>query len=555
MPHPPEDGRYPHLELVREDPNPARRRQQPPPPNRPDRGGRGQFGPQLRTRVQQIEHEAQARPQPPAGIHPHLVFRVPLVPGASSAGLVERLQQAGATVFGVEPDGAIIAFRDDANLAAFRDGVDQYTQGPRTNPDTGLPYQSTAWDVLEAIDVDQMRLWGRGDRVGRRLAAEVGSGGELADAQRLYVVDLELWHRGSMPLTRSSVEGVRRLVQNAPTPDERVRDEFVGDTLCLMKVSVRGAKLSQLLDLDAVAEVELPPAAVFDITMANRSTARQFPTPPRPPADGARVCVIDSGIVPQHPLLASNVGSYESVLTATASGVDECGHGTMVAGIAVFGDVRDGYEGGRFESEVKVFSARVLNERNEFDEEQLIVRQMERAIETFKVEPYRCRVFNLSLGSRGPWFRENRRQSLWAECLDQLARTHKVLLVVSAGNHAMGTGVRTRHAEEAVVEYPHYFFGDGECGLCEPATAAIAVTVGGVAQYDVPAVPGSGRADSLNRPIAAAGQPCPITRIGPGIAGAIKPEFVAPAGNSPTTGPPAGACSGSITGRVSPPPG
>ena len=312
MPHSPEDGRYPHLELVREEPNPARRKQTPPPPNRPSRGGRSQFGPQLRTRVQQIEDEALARPLPPAGIQPHLVFRVPLIPGVSSSGLVDRLQQSGAMVVGIEPDGAIIAFRDDANLAAFQQGVDQYAQGPRINPETGQPYQSTVWDVLEVIDIDQMRLWSRHDRVGRRLAEVVGVEGQTIDLQKLYVVDLELWHRGSAHLTRASLDEVERLIKNDPTVEERIRDKFIGDSLCLAKVSIRGTKLSQLLNLDVVAEVELPPSVVFDVSMANRTTARQFSTPPRPPEDGARVCVVDSGIVPQHPLLANNVGSYES---------------------------------------------------------------------------------------------------------------------------------------------------------------------------------------------------------------------------------------------------
>jgi len=292
-------------------------------------------------------------------------------------------------VVGVEPDGAIIAFRDEANLAAFRDGVDQYTLGPRLNQETGLPYQSTAWDVLEVIDAEHMQVWGRSDRIGSRLAREIGADGEAIAVDRLYVVDIELWHRGTTALARQSLDEVRRLVQNAPAPGERVRDEFAGDMLCLAKVSVQGSKLSQLLELDIVAEVELPPVAVFDVSMANRVTARQFPSPPRPPEDGARVCVVDSGIVPQHPLLTNNVGHYESILTTTASGTDEHGHGTMVAAIAIFGDVRVGYEAGHFESEVMVFSARVLNERNGFDDEQLTVRQMERAIETFKAEQYR----------------------------------------------------------------------------------------------------------------------------------------------------------------------
>lgn len=539
MPHPPEDGRYPHLELVREQPNPARRKQTPPPPNRPDRGGRGQFGTQLRTRVEALEAEAQARPQPPAGIQPHLVFRVPLMPHTSPSGLVERLQQAGITVVGIDPDGAIIAFHDEANLADFRAGVDLYAQGPSTgtNPNTGRPFQSTAWDVLEGIDIDQMRLWSRRDRVGRRLAEAVGAEGQAIDLQQLYVVDLELWHRGSALLTSASVDEVRRLIENMATPNERVRDVFIGDSLGLAKVSIHGAKLGLMLELDVVAEVELPPVSVFDTSMAKRATARQYPTPPRPPEGGPRVCVLDSGITPLHPLLANNVGGYEAVLTGTSSGADENGHGTMVAGIAVFGDVRAGYQAGQFESEVTVFSARILNSENRFDDDQLIVTQMDRAFETFKADPYGCRVFNISIGDDRPWFRYSRRQSLWAECLDQLARKHKVLIVVSAGNHGMGDARNTRQSEEVLDEYPHYLFQDEECGLAEPATAAIAVTVGGVAVDDRPSV-GNSSEDLLRRPVASFGQPYPGTRVGPTaeIWPAIKPEFVASAGNGLFTG-------------------
>ena len=539
MPHPPEDGRYPHLELAREQQNPARRK----PPGfgakPPDQGGRGSFGPRLRTRVQELESEVQARPRPPAGIQPHLVFRVPLIAGTSPISIVERLQQAGIIVVGIDPDGAIIAFRDATNLEAFRAGVEQYAQGPSSdiNPSTGRPFQSTAWDVLEGIDVDQMRLWSRSDRVGRRLAEIVGSEGQTIDPQRLFVVDLELWHRGSTTQIRASLDVVRRLLGNLPTLDERIRDEFIGDTLCLAKVSVRGAKLSQLLEIDVVAEVELPPVAVFDTLMAKTATARHYSTPPQPPEGGPRVCVLDSGIAPLHPLLASNVGGYEAIRTGTSSGVDENGHGTMVAGIAVFGDVRAGYQAGQFESEVTVFSARVLNHQNRFDDELLIVTQMDRAFETFKADPYGCRVFNISIGDDRPWFRDNRRQSLWAECLDQLARKHKVLIVVSAGNHRMGDARNTRQSEEVLHEYPNYLFQDDECGLAEPATAAIAVTVGGVAVDERPSV-GNSSENLLRRPVASLGQPYPGTRVGPPaeVWSAIKPEFVASAGNGLFTG-------------------
>ena len=69
-----------------------------PPPNLPDRGGRSQFGANLSSRIEHIEQEAAARPRPPLGIKPHLVFRVPLMPSTLPFSLVERLRTTGANV-------------------------------------------------------------------------------------------------------------------------------------------------------------------------------------------------------------------------------------------------------------------------------------------------------------------------------------------------------------------------------------------------------------------------------------------------------------------------
>ena len=195
---------------------------------------------------------------------------------------------------------------------------------------------------------------------------------------------------------------LRQLLQACPLSDNRLLDSFVGDSLLLAKVSVTGTVLSQLFDLDGVAEVELPPVAHFDPIRAFRTTARQFPSPPRPPANGPSVCILDSGITSNHPLLAANVGHEEAILTRQSLPADQHGHGTMVGGLAVFGDVRACYEDGSFSSPVTLFSARVLNDQNQFDDEKLIINQMKQAIETFKKPPYNCRVFNLSLGGDGP---------------------------------------------------------------------------------------------------------------------------------------------------------
>ena len=322
MPHHPEDERYLHLSLIREEPNPPRRKAQGFPQDMPARGGRGQHGPALRGRVDELERETRARPQPAPGVQPHLVFRVPLAPGASPTELSERLQELGIAIVGIEPDGAIIAFRDAPDLTAFRQALDEYTRGPRVNQQTGDPYASTKWDVFELIEAARMRLWGRADRIGRRLAATVGPEGRAFDPAGIHVLDVELWHRGSLELTRQSIAELRSLIADRQTAEERLSDEFIGESLCLARVRVSGEKLDRLLDMDAVAEVDLPPVPLFDAQAARAMTPRNFPTPSRPPADGPSVCILDSGVASNHPLLGNHVGHAESILTREESPAD-----------------------------------------------------------------------------------------------------------------------------------------------------------------------------------------------------------------------------------------
>ena len=533
MPHHPEDDRYLHLPLIREEPNPERRKRLGFPQDMPDRGGRGTYGPVLRNRVEELEQQARTRPQPAPGVQPHLVFRVPLAAGVSSSDLIALLEEVGITIVGIERDGAIIAFRDDAKLATFRQALDEYARGPRggINPQTGRPYASTKWNLFEIIEAEQMRLWSRPDRVGHRLAEEVGgSEGRNLQPARMYVLDIELWHRGTRNLARQAVKELRSLLEDAPAPGERLRDEFIGETLCLARVSLTGAKLDRLLNMDIVAEVDLPPVPVFDARAARETTRRDFPSPPRPPAGGPSVCTLDSGVASNNPLIANNIGHAEAILTREESAADGHGHGTMVGGLAVFGDVRACFQAGQFASDITLYSARVLNDENRFDDEKLIIQQMRRAIEVFKAPPYDCRVFNLSLGDDRPWLRDNARQSLWAESLDVLAREEKVLLVVSAGNQHLGTGNNARDAEEVLANSPNYLF-EPDCGLCDPATAAIAITVGGIAQHDEPEVRRGAREESIVRTVARSDEPLPTTRVGPGLDSAIKPEFVAYSGN------------------------
>ena len=525
------DTRYPHLPLIYAEPNPERRKKRgfgsSTPPNR---GGRENFGNAFAMQIGRLEEQAKEKPQPMPEIQPHLVFRVPVANKAPMNQIAERLRDVDVDVVSIEPNNAIIVFRDDNSLDKFKEAIEEY-RNPRTNPTTRLPYASTKWDVFEFIEPEEMTLFSRKDRIGNRLAQEIGADGEDIETDKTYILDVEVWHRGNIVKARENLAELRTLVENTLLPQGHVYDDFVGESLCIARIAVVGAKLDILLDMDSIAEIDFPPISQFNEIAVRRATSRDFPTPPLPPENGPRLCVVDSGITSNHPLLKSNVGHEEAIFTKTTTPADEHGHGTMVAGVAVFGNVRGCYDNGQFASPITLFSARVLNDQNSFDDEQLIYNQIRKAIETFVRPPYNCRVFNLSLGTLMPANTDGgRRQTQWATVLDVLARDLKVLLVVSTGNNISVFTNNIQKAEHIKQDYPIYMF-EPEAALCDPATAAIAITVGALAEYDMVTPGRSTTSNDLALPVAGRHEPSPLSRVGPGINHAIKPEFVDYGGN------------------------
>lgn len=527
---PASEVQYPHLPLIHEEPNPPRQK------HRggggvqaPDRGGRESFGNALVTQVHRLEEQAKERPQLYPGIDPHLVFRIPVANQAPTSDIIKRLQDIEVDVVSVEPDNAIIAFRDDTSLEKFRQAVEEY-QYPRFNPKTEQIAKSTKWDVFEFFEIEQMRLFNREDRIGFRLASEIGNDGSRILPERLYVVDIEIWHRGNRARAVETIDELKLLVGENYSSQERILDHYIGENHCAARVSVTGSKLNILLDMDGLAEVNLPPVTEFSELLAGQQTVRDYPPVMPPPENGPRLCVIDSGIASGHPLLKAHVGHEEAILTDISSPADGHGHGTMVGGLAVFGNIRGCHENGLFASPITLFSARILNDENRFDNEMLFENQIRKAIETFKKPPHNCRVFNLSVGTAAPAEIEGgRRQTQWAAILDELARDLKVIIVVAAGNRALHTRDATE-AERVKHNYPQYLF-EPMSRLCDPATSAIAITVGALAEHDLVTPSLSGVGNDLAQPVCHIEEPSPFTRTGPGINNAIKPEFVDYGGN------------------------
>lgn len=533
MPYNPQEVRHAHLQLVVEDRSHDRRRR-PAPPSPPPPRVRGFFGPSLSAKLQELEATAGQAQIAAPGLQPHLIFRIPLAKGVVVDSISSLLRSVGLIPVSIEPDRAVIAFRNDIDLTEFQRAIASYVRGPRKgiNPTTGEEYKTTKWDLFEYIDPDGLKLWSRSDRIGPRLGQLIGQNANRINLREIYIVDVELWHRGTRDLAETSLQELRNLLRTSQNVNNQVLDHFVGENLCLARVRVNGEFLSKLLDLSVVAEVEIPPQPVLNTVEVQRLTARDFPpiTPPR--LDGPKVCIVDSGIASNHPLLARNVAESAAVMSSAGTPADEHGHGTMVAGLSVFGNVRACYTSGKFSSPIRLFSVRVLDRQNRFDDEQLIINQIERAILTYYDVPHRCRVFNLSVGSATPAFEPGaEKQTIWAEALDLIARKLKILLVVSAGNFNEIFGLGSVEAENVLTQYPRYLL-EHSARLNDPATSAISITVGALAEHATAALRSGIGSEDIVRPIAPPRHPSPFTRLGHGLNGAIKPEFVEYGGNA-----------------------
>jgi subtilisin family serine protease len=104
------------------------------------------------------------------------------------------------------------------------------------------------------------------------------------------------------------------------------------------------------------AGIDQPPQAVpWGVAMVRATQANAITR-----GDGILVCVVDTGIQPDHPDLADNIAGGENFVSEDAlAWGDDCGHGTHIAGVIGALDNSIGVVG--VAPEAKLFSAKVLD--------------------------------------------------------------------------------------------------------------------------------------------------------------------------------------------------
>ena len=487
----------PHLQLRRTDVLLDRRR----------RGGGGrppprdyaEHGRQLSEAAEDVVRRF-ALPHVPDEIDPTLVFKIRLDVEVGD----DVWRRNGLVVLAREPGKTVVLFSSDSQLAEFRGRLAEYQEGPR-----GGQLHPSHNALFASIIPAGIESYGREDRVGRLLRDR------MPIADQTYALDLELWPLGTADQRRRRMDQVQVYIRSR---GGTVLDQVDNENMSIARIRVSGEVAMELLDMDPVASMDFPPepsltvGEIVNLTMADLGEVAD------PPTDAPSVCVIDSGVNASHPLLAPAIGDTDVFPAALGSGDDVHGHGTMVAGIALYGRVESCIQRRSFTPALTVYSARVTNDRNEFDDDTLVLRQMRQAIERFAHDG--CRVFNISLGDRRRPY-DDGKVSAWAAVLDQLARDLKVLIVVSAGNYEHQPAASP---SEVRTQYPSYLLND-EARVIEPATAAIALTVGSLAGAGTPYMSERFPDDPAYKRISGEDKPSPFTRTGPGPQGCVKPEL------------------------------
>lgn len=485
---------YPHLPLAREQPV-NQRRPRPAPIRVPEPANPRAFGGALRESLRTARDQAA---EAVGGFDERRLIKIELNVRLDPAELRHISEEI--EVVSQEDHAVILAFASQAALAAFEAKLSTLAEG-------GRPTYRNLLYSLRGFD-----RWTEDDRKGWAFRQE-----GLPNADQ-FVLDIELWPVQQAPEREQSCRAFETWLREQGI--ERL-DAVRQPGLLLYRVRANQYNASALLRHRDVRTVDLPARHALQVSLL-QTDIRDLPPVPAPPEDAPGVAVLDSGLATGHGLLRTAVGDAQSFLPGLEA-EDDHGHGTLVAGLALYGDVEAALRGGAFVPSLRLFSGRVLDGHNA-NESGFVENHVEAAVRYFHRE-YGCRVFNLSYGDvRKPYLGRHVRGL--AVTLDTLTRELGVLFVVPTGNF-VGTEDGPRDWQK---EYPDYLLR-AEAALIDPAPALNVLTVGSLARWDETFNSRRYRNDVTEQPIARHDLPSPFTRAGFSVGGAIKPDLVAYGGN------------------------
>jgi len=444
-------------------------------------------------------------------------------PGAEDGNLVLKLSYSGGLDLGkLNKHGVEFVSQEDKTVCIVFTSEQGLTEFADHLARLGLPEgQDLSYQNL-LLALDGIGNWSREDRESWAIK-HFG----IPDSAT-FKLDVELWPLGGVH-SPERTSTVQRFEEWIKTKGIRQVDRINRDSLVLYRLEVTKEQAEHLLEHRDVRLVDLLPRTGITYQQMDVSVTPHIDGISSPPSGAARICILDSGINSNHPLLRAAFGEAESYIVGQDA-EEEVGHGTAVAGIALYGNIEECLAANQWKPELVLCSGKIMTKAagtNEavFDEK-TIEQTIEKAVAYFAGE-LGCRIFNLSIGNENVPY-DGRHIRGIAYTLDRLAREYDILFVVSAGNFR---GTETIPKSDWRAEYPEYLLAP-ESFIIDPAPALNVLTVGALANHTANADEqryGDRDVNALSP--ASEDQPAPFTRHGPSIKGAFKPDLVAHGGN------------------------
>ena len=242
------------------------------------------------------------------------------------------------------------------------------------------------------------------------------------------------------------------------------------------------------------------------------------------------ICVLDTGVNAAHPLLekAIDINDLHTINEAWGK-ADIVGHGTRLAGLALYGDLTE-----VLESTTQQEINHLLESSKIINKSEYIPESTERPLELYAeftkqgiaqaeiFKPHRKRLFQMAVTTIDS--SDNGKPSSWSAALDTLSsgmdeEGNKRLFIIAAGNFK---------ANEIKGEYPHSNLKEG---IRDPGQAWNVLTVGAYTEKDI--ISSDENIDN-NRPTATHGEISPYTTTSHswGKEWPLKPDIVMEGGNT-----------------------
>jgi Subtilase family len=347
-----------------------------------------------------------------------------------------------------------------------------------------MPNGLGAWgEVFRCLR--EIRRWGPEDRL--RDADLLRDWLEPLQPQQLVPVEIELWPRGAAH--RKSAEAIMtKLVQQAggTVMDISSIPEIRYHAILAELPQYEVQRILRHDDVDLIKASDiylLRPVPQCRVTIdASMEEAADTSNIPSADSKRAAVCALLDGLpMENHPLLAGRISVDDPDEFAKTYPVASRRHGTAMASLILHGDL---HEGGGAPLPTLLHIQPILRPDGQTENaprRRIWVDLVHQAIRRIVVghgttpptAPGVC-IINLSVGDHGrPFLHE---LSPFARLLDWLAWEHRVLFIVSAGNHDARFPSAVCKSDEAVLR--HLFQETKQRRILSPAESLNALTVG-----------------------------------------------------------------------------